>query len=79
MSSVAESLAWQADGLCASHPVDLWNSDTHRIGEGQAICRRCPVKERCLAHALETPGCLGIWGATSERERRRMRRARARS
>jgi hypothetical protein len=32
----------------------------------------CPVVGECLNFAL-TNGCIGVWGGTSERERRRLR------
>lgn len=39
-----------------------------------AVCRACPVREVCLEYALEH-GELGVWGGTTERERREQRRA----
>jgi WhiB family redox-sensing transcriptional regulator len=45
----------------------------------KAVCRRCPVREECLQWALDTGQGIGVWGGTSETERRRLaRRARAR-
>ena len=42
----------------------------------KAVCASCQVREECLAHALRWPfEKHGIWGGTSERERRVMRRA----
>lgn len=40
----------------------------------KAVCATCPVREECLAYALRTVQRHGIWGGTSERERRQMRR-----
>ena len=37
---------------------------------GRALCRRCPVAEQCLELALTEGEAFGIWGGTSERERR---------
>lgn len=42
----------------------------------KAICKVCPVREDCLKHALDNNERFGIWGGLSERERRRIRRAR---
>jgi len=36
------------------------------------VCRRCPATAACLSRALEL-GADGVWGATTEAERRRMR------
>lgn len=42
-------------------------------------CEKCPVKTPCLDFALETKQDYGVWGGTSERERRRIRRRRSAS
>ncbi|GMQ94034.1 MAG: hypothetical protein BMS9Abin12_1516 [Acidimicrobiia bacterium] len=41
-----------------------------------AICRICPVREDCLDNALETNERYGVWGATTEKERRKLARLR---
>lgn len=43
----------------------------------KALCGRCPVKDDCLDFALANREHYGIWGGTSERERRRIRRRRS--
>ncbi len=46
----------------------------------KAVCSRCPVREPCLALALdgaEGGAIPGIWGGTSALERRKLRRASA--
>jgi len=43
------------------------------------ICERCPVKEPCLAWALESGQDAGVWGGLSEDERRAMKRRAARN
>ena len=37
-----------------------------------AVCNVCPVREDCLEHALETNERFGVWGGTTEKERRLM-------
>lgn len=44
--------------------------------EAKEICRGCVVREDCLEYALDTGKKFGIWGRTSERERRRILRQR---
>jgi Transcription factor WhiB len=39
------------------------------------ICALCPVAEDCLNYALENHEEFGIWGNTTERERRQLRPA----
>lgn len=46
-----------------------------REAQAKAFCAVCPVVEPCLAHALRRPETDGVWGGTTEAERRRMRRA----
>lgn len=73
----AESYAWRAYGLCKAHPELDWFTER---GEGQAaqkaVCAACPVIDACLDAALRNGEKDGIWGGTSERERRRIRRER---
>jgi WhiB family redox-sensing transcriptional regulator len=40
------------------------------------ICSDCPVQVRCLEYALENRIDHGVWGGTSERQRRRILKAR---
>jgi WhiB family transcriptional regulator, redox-sensing transcriptional regulator len=45
--------------------------------EAKEVCRGCVAREDCLEYALDNGEKFGIWGGMSERERRRLRRARA--
>jgi WhiB family redox-sensing transcriptional regulator len=40
------------------------------------ICAGCDVREQCLAEALDDPDADGVWGGTTERERRDLRKKR---
>jgi hypothetical protein len=42
----------------------------------KAVCAECLVRVECLEYALANAEKFGIWGGTSERERRAMRRER---
>ena len=42
--------------------------------EAKQVCRSCEVAAECLQYALATDERFGIWGGTSERERRRLKR-----
>ena len=44
--------------------------------EARATCAACPVAVQCLEHALTQPETYGMWGGKSERELRRLRKAR---
>ncbi|MGN6324512.1 WhiB family transcriptional regulator [Pseudolysinimonas sp.] len=66
---------WKDEGLCAETSPDLFfPGKGEPTTPAKKICVACDVKERCLAWALETGEEYGVWGGTSENERRRMRK-----
>ena len=44
--------------------------------EAKKVCKGCPVRAECLEFALVNVEKFGVFGGTSERERRRLRRER---
>ncbi len=73
----AERYAWRTYGACRQHPeVNFFPSQGGATAPAKAICAGCPVREACLEAALANGETHGIWGGTSERERRRLRRER---
>jgi WhiB family redox-sensing transcriptional regulator len=48
------------------------------VDAARRVCADCPVKTECLEYALANRIDHGVWGGTSERERRRILKARAR-
>lgn len=56
-------------------PADSTGISVEDIDAAKAICRACQVQDRCLRFALETNQEVGIWGGTTEAERRKLRRA----
>ena len=76
MSSVAVAQRsvgiWIRDGLCSSHAHPHWwkGISSETTIEAIKVCRRCPVKEECLAFALETQQNGSIWGGLTPKERR---------
>ncbi len=70
-----DPLAWQDDALCAEIAGDWWFPEPGGLArEAKQVCRRCAVRPECLAWALDHDE-RGVWGGTSEDERRRLRRA----
>jgi WhiB family redox-sensing transcriptional regulator len=45
----------------------------------KAVCGRCRVKRECLRFALDSRQDFGVWGGTTEEERKLMRRAQSRA
>jgi WhiB family transcriptional regulator, redox-sensing transcriptional regulator len=56
-------------------PVGTTGVATHRIEAAKRVCRSCEVIESCLEFALSTNQESGVWGGTSEDERRRLRKS----
>jgi len=70
---------WRAQAACSGYPNTLFfpPSDVAEDGleaRAKAVCAVCPVIEDCLEYALETNQRAGIWGGTSEQERKSLRR-----
>ena len=38
-----------------------------------SICRNCPIKDLCLAYAVEAKERFGIWGGTTPAQRKRLK------
>ena len=68
---------WMGQGRCRDlDPAVFFPSDGIGVQAAQRICSECPVKGPCLEYALDNRVDHGVWGGTSERERRRILRRR---
>jgi WhiB family redox-sensing transcriptional regulator len=73
-----EEKSWQTKSNCMGVDPDLFFPERGAsTREAKEVCRGCVVREECLEYALSNGEKFGIWGGMSERERRRLRRARA--
>jgi len=69
--------SWQVQANCMGVDPDLFFPERGAsTREAKEVCRGCVVREDCLEYALANGEKFGIWGGMSERERRRLRRAR---
>jgi WhiB family transcriptional regulator, redox-sensing transcriptional regulator len=76
---------WRKDALCRGVDTNLF-FPAGELGEepvlhaetAKAVCFTCPVREECLEYALATDQPFGVWGGTTEAERRSIRRRRRR-
>ena len=72
-AQASEITAWMADGNCRNYaPSVFFPSDGVGVDRARKICKTCTVSETCLEFALEHRIDHGVWGGTSERERRRI-------
>jgi len=70
-------LEWMAKGKCRMLPPEtFFPSDGVGVDIARRICQDCPVKSPCLEYAMANHIDHGVWGGTSERERRRLARSR---
>lgn len=72
--------AWMELGNCRGMDADLFFPERgEAVNQAKAVCVGCEVKEQCLQYALANSEHFGIWGGSSERERRMMRTERYRA
>lgn len=70
---------WRVHAACAGYPNRLFfptdeTADEQKTAKAKAICQACPVLQDCLTYSLETNQRSGIWGGTTEKERKSLRR-----
>ena len=67
---------WHQHAACAGTDPDLFFPGRgESITGARRVCATCPVKAECLDYAIRNGETIGVWGGTSERERRAMRSA----
>jgi WhiB family transcriptional regulator, redox-sensing transcriptional regulator len=79
--------SWQQRAACRGEDASFFFAPSYferrsekvaREAVAKAICARCPVREECLAFALEVRDPHGVWGGLNEMERRTLLRERGR-
>jgi WhiB family transcriptional regulator, redox-sensing transcriptional regulator len=67
---------WRDDAACLHADPDLFfpigttGPALRQVDEAKRVCLACPVRTRCLEWALGQEILSGIWGGTTEGERR---------
>lgn len=80
MNDVADIPDW-GGGACRAPGIDpelFFPGQGEDARPAKLICDRCPIKRPCLEYALANGERFGIWGGTSQRERRVILRDRRR-
>ena len=78
----SSSVDWRKDARCRDtdsglfFPVGTTGLAVEQIANAKDVCNTCACREACLEFALSTNQDTGVWGGTSEEERRVIRRAR---
>jgi WhiB family redox-sensing transcriptional regulator len=72
--------AWRERSACRDSdpdvffPVGSTGTALEQIATAKRICRACQAVSECLEFALATNQEAGIWGGTTEEERRKLRK-----
>jgi WhiB family transcriptional regulator, redox-sensing transcriptional regulator len=75
MAVVQQVLGWQAQARCLEVDPEIFFPERGGSSRAaRAVCSQCEVRRDCLLYALRNREQFGIWGGTSERERRKLRR-----
>lgn len=66
---------WETHGECVGLDTALFFTERgESTDQARAVCASCTVQVECLEAALERNERFGIWGGTSARERKHLRR-----
>jgi WhiB family redox-sensing transcriptional regulator len=72
--------SWTRDAACRDvdpetfFPVSEVGPGARQVAEAKAVCARCPVREACLAFALDEGLDDGVFGGLTPTERCKLRR-----
>ena len=73
---------WRCQAACRDTDPDLFfpvgstGLALEQIESAKIVCQTCDARHACLEFALATNQDSGVWGGTSEEERRQLRRLR---
>lgn len=77
---VTEDREWRKQSACRDTDPDLFfpigttGAALDRIRSAKRICKACDSRPKCLEYALMSNQESGVWGGTSEDERRALRK-----
>jgi WhiB family redox-sensing transcriptional regulator len=60
-------------------PISASGPAVKQVIRAKVICAGCQIQRECLEYALDFNSIQGVWGGTTESERRLLRRRRARA
>lgn len=65
--------SWQTRAACRDHDAELFfRVEPETVRRALRICARCEVRDPCRAQAMAHREMFGVWGGTTETERRRI-------
>jgi WhiB family transcriptional regulator, redox-sensing transcriptional regulator len=69
---------WWSRAACSTSDPELFfpgsssGSALTQVRRAKVICARCEIQQACFEYALAAGPMQGIWGGTTEEERRRL-------
>jgi WhiB family transcriptional regulator, redox-sensing transcriptional regulator len=69
---------WWSRAACSTSDSELFfpispsGPALTQVRRAKAVCARCEIQQACLEYALAAGPIHGIWGGTTEEERRRL-------
>lgn len=78
MQHFIEPAAWMSHSDCRGRSDINWLPERgESAANAKIVCSTCPVRLECLDYGIRTRA-RGIWGGTTDQERRKIRRERKR-
>ncbi|MCI7551153.1 MAG: WhiB family transcriptional regulator [Arcanobacterium sp.] len=75
--SARSDRSWMEDALCAQTDPDIFYPEKGgSTTPATSVCNNCTVRAECLEYAVANDIRHGIWGGTSDNDRKRMARER---
>lgn len=73
----SRDMGWRESAACRDLDTEIFFPDSESdAAPALGVCAVCPVRDQCLEFALTTRQNDGVWGGTTEAERKRIRRRR---
>jgi WhiB family transcriptional regulator, redox-sensing transcriptional regulator len=79
MTAFDSRAGWWSRAACLTSDPDLFfpvsssGLALSQVRRAKAICSRCEIRQACFDYSLRAGPIQGIWGGTTEEERRRLR------
>jgi WhiB family transcriptional regulator, redox-sensing transcriptional regulator len=67
---------WHKRAACKGDTDLFFSYDEEIVARARQVCDACPVRQECLLTGLADRNLYGVWGATTEAQRRQFRRRR---
>lgn len=73
---VLDEKPWATYAACAEveNGMTFYPQNKQEERAALAVCETCAVRDECLAHAIDTNERFGVWGGTTEKQRRSLTR-----